>query len=450
VGMVVAAGAGVGVNLRGPGAVVAAVVGERGQCDAEAFVAGPAEQDGPVFAGFLGHGCHPGQRGHGVGPVVGLPAVAPLGEHLGGVDLTRLWQRREDLGVWVLPEVGDDAAAHVLQRGAQGLEHGHQRRHRVADGLAQCLVEGAGRGGAQPGQQRLAATPAGVTVLGAERGQPFGAQLLGVGCGGVAGQELQGDRRLDVGEDGLGARPVRVQQCAQLVGGRHPRIDQIVAGAYHGTQRLRLGAVRHGQTQPVVAAAQVVRDDVRVAGVGLGTRAGLRLPPRLDGVGADRHHRMPGLQHRVHEASVRTLDAHRHAVGLAQPGQTPRQAGQPRGGVFHGECGDSPPLRVQDTHRVRSGGPVDSDEEQRFAHVERQHFSLPWQRRDSTSGADCRVVSNRRSTALLPVAGRQPRENRGRRCHAGPPRAPATGRHPGSRRVPTETLSRGPVGRMVP
>jgi hypothetical protein len=28
-----------------------------------------------------------------------LPAVAPLGEHLGGVDLTRPWQRREDLPV---------------------------------------------------------------------------------------------------------------------------------------------------------------------------------------------------------------------------------------------------------------------------------------------------------------------------------------------------------------
>ena len=34
------------------------------------------------------------------------------------------------------------------------------------------------------------------------------------------------------------------------------------------------------------------------------------------------------------------------------------------------------------------------------------------------------------------------RENRGRRCHAGPQRATEPGRHPGSRRVPTATEGR--------
>ena len=106
-GMVVAAGAGLGVDLGGPRTGVAAVVGERGDRDAEAFVAGPAEVHGSVFAGFLGHGGDAGERGDGVGAVVGLAAVAPLGEYLGGVDLTRPWQRREDLAVRVLPECGD-------------------------------------------------------------------------------------------------------------------------------------------------------------------------------------------------------------------------------------------------------------------------------------------------------------------------------------------------------
>jgi hypothetical protein len=104
-----------------------------------------------------------------------------------------------------------------------------------------------------------------------------------------------------------------------------------------------------------------------------------------------------------------------------------------------------------DTDRVGGRGPVDPDEELSSNNVERQRFSSAWQRCDSTrSGTDCRVVTNRRSTAHLPVAGRQPRENRGRQCHRGPQRATERGRHPGSRRVPTETLSRGPVGRMVP
>src|SRR5487761_650497 len=52
--VVFAAGAGVVVDLGGPGAGVPAVVGEGGDRLAEALVAGPAEVDGTVLAGFLG------------------------------------------------------------------------------------------------------------------------------------------------------------------------------------------------------------------------------------------------------------------------------------------------------------------------------------------------------------------------------------------------------------
>jgi len=70
---------------------------------------------------------------------------------------------------------------------------------------------------------------------------------------------------------------------------------------------------------------------------------------------------------------------------------------------------------VEHAHRVRRGGPVDPDEERCSFDVERQHNSYyKRQRCDSTaSGAVCRVVTNRRSTALLPVAGRQPRQGPG-------------------------------------
>ena len=47
-------------------------------------------------------GAGAGERRYGVGVCVGLATVAPLGEHLGGVDLTRPWQRREDRPVRVL------------------------------------------------------------------------------------------------------------------------------------------------------------------------------------------------------------------------------------------------------------------------------------------------------------------------------------------------------------
>src|SRR5580693_5514736 len=124
VGMVFACGAGVIIDFRGPGAGVPAVVGEGGHRLAEPLVAGPAEVHGAVLAGLLRHGGAAGERGDGVGPAIGLAAVAPLGEHLGGVDLTRPWQRREDLAVRMLPEAGGGGAVEVLDCGVMGPEHG--------------------------------------------------------------------------------------------------------------------------------------------------------------------------------------------------------------------------------------------------------------------------------------------------------------------------------------
>src|SRR5579875_2523801 len=63
VGMVVATSAGSGVDVCGPRALVAAVVGEGGQCPAEAFVAGPAEMHGLLFAGGFSHRCRSGECG---------------------------------------------------------------------------------------------------------------------------------------------------------------------------------------------------------------------------------------------------------------------------------------------------------------------------------------------------------------------------------------------------
>src|SRR4030095_765746 len=84
VGMIMPAGAGVGVDAGGPWADVAAVVGEGGDRDAEAFVAGPAEVHGSVLAGLFGHRCDPGERGDRVGAVGGLGGIAPTLGALGG------------------------------------------------------------------------------------------------------------------------------------------------------------------------------------------------------------------------------------------------------------------------------------------------------------------------------------------------------------------------------
>src|SRR6266508_4287748 len=101
---------------------VPGVVRERGDRLAEALVARPAEVDGVVLAGLLGDRHGAGEGGDRVGAVVAWAAVAPLGEHLGGVGPTRPWQRREDLGVRVLTQVGGHATVEVLDRGVEGAQ----------------------------------------------------------------------------------------------------------------------------------------------------------------------------------------------------------------------------------------------------------------------------------------------------------------------------------------
>ena len=110
----------------------------------------------------------------------------------------------------------DRPAVHVL-RG----RHADMGQHRVTDSFGHDGIERAGRCRAQPGQQHCGGFAARVTLLGAERGQLFLGQNGGRDGGGTAGQERQGDRGGDVGEDGPGACPVRVQQRRELVGRRH-------------------------------------------------------------------------------------------------------------------------------------------------------------------------------------------------------------------------------------
>ena len=262
-GVVLAAGAGVAVDLGGPGAGVQAVIGEGRDSDAEPLVAGPAEVHVPVLARLAGDRGDAGEGGNGVGAVVGLAAVAPLGEHLGGVDLTRPWQRREDLPVRVLPEVGGHRAVEALDRGVQGREDADGGEHGVAERLGERFAAGARRGGAQAREQLGGGPAAGVAVLDQEGRHPLLAQVRGGGRGRVAGQELQADRRLDVGEDRLGAGPVRVQQRGQLVGGRDPHLDQVAAGPHGGAQRERLVGVGGSGPAPARAPAAGTRRSPR-------------------------------------------------------------------------------------------------------------------------------------------------------------------------------------------
>jgi hypothetical protein len=159
---------------------------------------------------------------------------------------------------------------------------------------------------------------------------------------------------------------VRVQQRRQLVDGGDPHLDQVAAGPHDGAQRHRLIGVRGGGLQLVRAQPQVLGDHRGVPGVGLGPGQHLAVPPGLDRVRADRHHRVPGLQQQVDQAAVGALDRDRHAAGLPVPGQAADQQRDPVRGMPDGEPGHDLARSVHHAYRMRLGGPVDPGEEQRF------------------------------------------------------------------------------------
>src|SRR6266498_1551656 len=350
--VVAAAGAGVGVDLGRPRRGVPGVVRERGDRLAEALVARPAEVDGVVLAGLLGDRHGAGEGGDRVGAVVAWAAVAPLGEHLGGVGPTRPWQRREDLGVRVLTQVGGHATVEVLDRGVEGAQdpdHGHDG---VAAGLGFGAAAQAGRGLAQAGHQLGGRPAAAVAVLGAERAHAGLAQVGRRRWGRVALQERQRDLAFDVGKDRQGAGPERVQAGGELVGGGHALVDQVGAGPDHGAQRPGLRRERLQDAQPVVAQPQVLGDHLGVGGVGLGARQHLGVAPCLDRVGADRHDGVAGLQQPIDQPPVGPLDGHGQLGWVAEPAKAGGELAEPVGGVGDLERGHALAGLVQHAHRV--------------------------------------------------------------------------------------------------
>ena len=152
----------------------------------------------------------------------------------------------------------------------------------------------------------------------------------------------------------------------------------------------------------------------------------------------------------IDEAPVRAFDRDRHRLGLTEAAQPAGQVREPVRGMGDGERGGLLPVLVENAHAVALRGPVDPDVVGRFADRQRQQDSFHrWQRRDSADEAGSRVVTNRRSTALLPVAGPRPRREPGAAVSSRPSKGDHHEPSPGSRRVPTATLSSGPAGRIV-
>ena len=102
-----------------------------------------------------------------------------------------------------------------------------------------------------------------------ELGEAFFAQARGAVGGGVAGEEGQGDRRIDVGKDGGGAR-ARSARAGRGADWRGPRGgDQIVAAAHERAQSA--GVIGGGRQRPEAMAvgAQQIGQQEGIAGIAL-------------------------------------------------------------------------------------------------------------------------------------------------------------------------------------
>jgi hypothetical protein len=126
VGMITAAGPGVGIDGGGPSRSVARVISPRGEGLAEAFVTGPAEDDAPVFAGGVGHGRDTRFGGELVGGGEASAVVAELSEDLGGVDGSTAREALDERAIRVLDQRGRDRCRELLDLGDERREDGDQ------------------------------------------------------------------------------------------------------------------------------------------------------------------------------------------------------------------------------------------------------------------------------------------------------------------------------------
>ena len=145
-------------------------------------------------------------------------------------------------------------------------------------------------------------------MLSAEGCHALGAEASGAIRGGVALDEGQCDGRVDVGEDGGGAGPVRVQNGSQLIGELYARGHEVVAPAHEGAQRADLGGLRGQGLEAVAVGAQQIGQQERVGGVALGAVTAVARSGGLHNVGVDRHDRHTGFDQGVDEQPRGPLD----------------------------------------------------------------------------------------------------------------------------------------------
>jgi len=382
---------------------VSGVVGPGGNGVSQALVAGPAEGHGAALSGGAGDRSDAGLGGELAFGGEALGVIAELGEDLGSVDLSGAWEGHDELACGQLSH-------GVLDRGGQPPDAVDERgedadevEHGFAFGL---LLQRSGQAGgcrAEAFEQLGRVTASGVAVAGEEARQALGAEASSPPRRGIAFEEGEGDRRVDVGEDDGRTGPEALEQSSELVGERDALGDEIVPATHQRPQGSDLVGERLERAEAVAIGAQDVGEDVGIAGVALAAGGPVARPARLELVGMDRHDRMAGVDEGVDDEAAGPLDGYGKLLRWRDAREPRVQSFEPFGGVLDVEPGDDRPAPVDHAGSVHRTAPVQ-------AHgVLAVHRLPPSSDKVSGAGRPCRSLTGRRSggcvsNALRPVA----------------------------------------------
>ncbi len=392
------------------------VVGEGREGLAEPLVASPPEAHVSMFARGVGHGAKAAKHGHLIGVGVGFATVAPLGEHLGCVDLTGPWQGCEDLRVRVLTEVGDDRSLKILDRGVERAGHSHQGPRAGRTGLGLDATEALRRATQASQELGRGTVPAVVGLL--QEGGQVGLGEAPCRCRGrVALEEGQGDLRGDIGKNHRCSGPIGLQGGPQLVAQGNALVDELPTSPHRRSQRPGLGLERLQTPQTVPVGAGHVGDDVGVASVGLGSTDRVAPAKVLHGEGRNEHDGIAGLEDAVDQATLGSLDPDQHLGTAAEASQAANESLQTLLGVEDRRWVPYPPGVIDDAQVVRLGRPVDADE----------HCNLLWSQGSPGDESTWRVITDWRSRRVFPLPLCAPGDRRRWRYQNGPPRAMTRG-----------------------
>src|SRR5205807_4969166 len=361
--MPTAAGAGTLIHEGRPARGMTGVVGEGRQGAAQAFVAGPAEDHGLVLTGGMRDGRQAALGGELFVTGEARAIVAELSEDLRGIDGAATRQALHEAAIRMLSQRRLDGRGELLELPDERGQDSHEGADEVPAGLRFGLADLARRRRAEAGEQLDHGTAAGVGVLAEELGEALFAQTRRAVGRGVAGQEGERDRRVDVEKDGRGAGPDALEQGAQLIGEGDALGDEVIAAAHERPQGASLVGGRAQRGEAMAIQAQQIRQDEGIAGVTLAAGGGVARPSRLEGVRVDGHDLEPGVDERVDEQARGPFKGDPKAAGAAEAAQTADELSEPLGGVRYRALPTDAASLVDDADRVGPTRPVDADEE---------------------------------------------------------------------------------------